>query len=133
MKKKIIFIYFAIFLFVSITFSYFFLFNIYGNEIRNKPVQLYAVQSELMFIEVVPINALGTRALFRNSSASFEVIEGLNLIEIVEENNSKGLLKIRSKGQAGVVGIKIKSQYSLLPEYLEIKILPLLTYLYQKQ
>ena len=39
-----------------------------------------------MIIEVIPINALGKKALFRNSSATFEIVEGIELIEIIEYN-----------------------------------------------
>jgi hypothetical protein len=78
-----------------------------------------------MKIEVIPINAMGKKAWFRKSSADFVVVEGMNLIEITEYNKETGFIKIRSKGKAGLVGIKIKSQHSLLPEYIEVEILPL--------
>ncbi len=61
----------------------------------------------------------------RTSSAQFDIIEGNDLIEIVYLNQAKGILKIRSKGKVGVVGIKIKSEHSLFPDYIEIQILPL--------
>jgi hypothetical protein len=68
---------------------------------------------------------MGTKALFRSSSATFEIIEGAELIEVIKKNESKGILAIRSTGKTGIVGIKIVSNYSLLPEYLEINIQPL--------
>ena len=49
----------------------------------------------------------------------------LDLIEVIEYNKESGFLKIRSKGKVGLVGIKIKSEHSLLPEYIEIEILAL--------
>jgi len=123
-KKKMI-SYLTIFLIIAALSFYYFLINIYGSEIKKYPLYLYAIESSLITIEVVPINALGTRALFRSSSASFDIIEGADLIEIVKKDNSKGMITIRSKGKIGVVGIKIKSVHSLLPEYVEVNILPL--------
>ncbi len=125
MRKKILIVYSIIFLLLSIILSYYFLYNIYGDEIRKEPANLYADFSSNMKIEVIPVNALGWKALLRNSSAKFEVIEGMDLIDIIDKNEAKGILTIRSKGKTGIVGIKIKSEYSLFPEYIEIEILPL--------
>ena len=86
---------------------------------------MYADTTSEITIEVFPINALGKKAWFRKSSATFEIVEGLELIEIIEHNKESGFIKIRSKGKVGLVGIKIKSEHSLLPEYIEIEILTL--------
>lgn len=125
MRKKIILIYLSITVFILLLGGYFFLYNIYGSEVRRTPENLFAQTSSKMTIEVTPINALGKKAWFRKSSADFDIVEGMDLIEITEYNKESGLIKIRSKGKAGLVGIKIKSQHSLLPEYIEIEILPL--------
>ena len=125
MRTKIILIYLLISVFILILGGYFFLYNIYGSEVIRKPQNLYADYYSEMMIEVVPVNALGKKAWFRSSSAAFEIIEGLGLIEIIEYNKKSGYIKIRSKGKVGVVGIKIKSEHSLLPEYIEIEILAL--------
>jgi hypothetical protein len=125
MRKKIILIYLLISVFVLLLGGYFFLFNIYGSEVKRSAKNLYADTSSEITIEVFPINALGKKALFRKSSATFEIVEGLELIEIIERNEESGFIKIRSKGEAGLVGIKIKSEHSLLPEYIEIEILTL--------
>ncbi len=125
MRKKIILIYLSITVFILLLGGYFFLYNIYGSEVRRTPENLFAQTSSEMKIEVVPINAMGKKAWFRKSSAVFEIVEGMDLIEITEYNKETGFIKIRSKGKAGLVGIKIKSQNSLLPEYIEIEILPL--------
>lgn len=126
MRKKIILIYLSITVFILLLGGYFFLYNIYGTEVKRLPQYLYADTSSEMTIEVVPVNALGKKAWFRKSTATFEIIEGIDLIEITEYNKESGLIKIRSKGKAGLVGIKIKSQYSLVPELVEIEILPLI-------
>lgn len=125
MRKKIILIYLLIAVFVLLLGGYFFLYNIYGSEVKRSAQNLYADTTSEITIEVFPINALGKKALFRKSSATFEIVEGLELIEIIEQNEELGFIKIRSKGEAGLVGIKIKSEHSLLPEYIEIEILTL--------
>ena len=125
MRIKIILIYLLISVFVLLLSGYFFLYNIYGSEVKRSAQNLYADTSSELTIEVFPINALGKKALFRKSSATFEIIEGLELIEITERNEESGFIKIRSKGKTGLVGIKIKSEHSLLSEYIEIEILAL--------
>lgn len=125
MRKKIILIYLSITVFILLLGGYFFLYNIYGSEVIRTPQNLFAQNTSEMKIEVVPINSLGKHALFRKSSAAFEIVEGMDLIEITEYNKESGFIKIRSIGKTGLVGIKIKSQYSLLPEYIEIEILAL--------
>lgn len=125
MRKKIILIYLIISVFVLLLGDYFFLYNIYGSEVRCYPKNMYAVHSSEMVIEVIPVNALGKKAWFRKSSATFEIVEGNDLLEIIEYKKESGFIKIRSKGKAGLVGIKIKSEHSLLPEYIEIEILAL--------
>lgn len=125
MRKKIILIYLSITVFILLLGGYFFLYNIYGSEVKRSAQNLFADTSSEMIIEVVPVNALGKKVWFRKSSAIFEIVEGLELIEIIEHNNETGFIKIRSKGEAGLFGIKIKSEHSLLPEYIEIEILAL--------
>ena len=125
MRKKIILIYLIISVFILLLGGYFFLYNIYGSEVKRSAQNLYADTSSEITIEVFPINALGKKAWFRKSSATFEIVEGLELIEITERNEESGFIKIRSRGEAGLVGIKIKSEHSLLPEYIEIEILAL--------
>ena len=125
MRKKIILIYLSITVFVLLLGGYFFLFNIYGSEVKRSAQNLYADTSSEITIEVFPINALGKKAWFRKSSATFEIIEGVNLVDVIEYDNESGFLKIRSRGKVGLVGIKIKSEHSLLPEYIEIEILAL--------
>lgn len=120
-SRNILVLTFAVLFFLSILF-YYFLYNVYGTEIRLSPNELFADPGSEITIEVVPINALGYRAFFRSSSATFEIIEGNDLIEKVLIDEEKGLLKIRSIGKTGKVLISIKSQYSLLKEYFEIEI-----------
>lgn len=125
MRKKIILVYTIITFLILLILFYYFIYNVYGVEIKKTPENLYADQSDIMKIEVIPVNALGTKALFRSSSATFEIIEGKELIEVITKNDSQGVLIIRSVGKTGIVGIKIVTQFSLIPEYVEINIQPL--------
>jgi len=123
MRKKIITIYLLIFFLIVLLLGYFFLYNIYGSEVRKSSENLFADPESEMTIEVIPVNALGSKAFFRTSSAEFEIVGGNDLIEVKLKNNKAGVLQIRSKGVIGIVGIKIKSEHSLFPEYIEIEIL----------
>ena len=73
MRKKIILIYLLISVFVLLLGGYFFLYNIYGSEVKRSAKNLYADTSSEITIEVFPINALGKKAWFRKSSATFEI------------------------------------------------------------
>ena len=125
MRKKIILIYLSISVFILLLGGYFFLYDIYGSEVKRSAQNLYADTFSEITIEVFPINALGKKAWFRKSSATFELIEGIDLVDVIEYDKESGFLKIRSRGKVGLVGIKIKSEHSLLPEYVEIEILAL--------
>ena len=125
MRQKIITIYVLVFVLIIIVLAYYFLFNIYGNEISITPEYIYADTSSEVIIKAVPINALGTKAIFRNLSAKFEIAEGKDLVVIIKSDEETGTLKIRSTGKTGIVGIKIKVNNALLPDYVELQILPL--------
>ena len=122
MRIKSIAISFIIIILLILVFAYFFLYNIYGIEISRVPDSLFADPSSEITLSVLPINALGKKALYRSSSAKFEILEGNDLVEIVFVDESKGQIKLRSTGKSGVVGIKIKSQFSIFQEYIEIEI-----------
>ncbi len=112
-------------LFLSLIAGYYFLYNIYEIKVEVTPDHLYADKNSKVKLEVIPINALGSKAIFRSIQADFEIIEGRELIEVVLEDNFNCVIEIKSKGNEGKVGIKIYSQYSLFPQYVEILILPL--------
>ncbi len=123
MKRNDIIIISASVVIVMLILGYYFLYNIYETEVELNPKYLYADTNSIIEIKVIPINALGTRAIFRSIISEFEIIEGKELVEIISTNN--GLLKLKSKGLKGKVGIKIYSKHSLFPQYIEIPILPL--------
>ncbi|MDT3697263.1 MAG: hypothetical protein ROY99_12845 [Ignavibacterium sp.] len=124
---KVFSIYLLIFFILLLLAGYYFLYNIYGVEIKKSANNLYADFESEMIIKIYPINALGKKAWFRKTSANFEIVEGSYLISVLENNSNEGILKIRANGKTGIVGIKIKSVHSLFPDYIEFEILPLTT------
>lgn len=110
---------------VLMILGYYFLYNIYEIEVEIVPKQLYADINSSTEIKVIPINALGYRAIFRSTNSDFEIIEGKELVEIISIDNANGSMKLKSKGIQGKVGIKIYCRNSLFPQYIEILILPL--------
>lgn len=125
MRINILSIYIIIFFILLFLAGYFFLYNIYGVEVKKSSDYLFSDFKSEMIIEVYPINALGKKAWFRKTSATFQVVEGNDLITIIKNDPAEGTLLIRAKDKTGIVGIKIKSVYSLLPDYLEFEILDL--------
>jgi hypothetical protein len=105
--------------------GYYFLYNIYEIKVEISPQHLYTDSNSSLEIKVIPINALGSRALFRSTESEFEIIEGASLVEIIFLDKELSVLKIKSKGMEGKVGIKIHNSHSLFPQYVEILILPL--------
>jgi len=122
---KVLSIYLLIFFILLLLAGYYFLYNIYGVEIKKSANNLYADFDSEITIKIYPINALGKKAWFRKTTASFEIVEGSDLISVLENNSDEGIIRIRANGKTGLVGIKIKSVHSLFPEYIEFEILPL--------
>lgn len=106
-------------------FGYYFLYNIYEVKVEVNPAQLYADANSKLEIKIIPINSLGSKALFRSTQCEFEIIEGKELVDIISLDREKCILKIKSRGIEGKVGIKIYSNHSLFPQYVEILVLPL--------
>lgn len=83
---------------------------------------LYANNTSTITISAVPSNAFGWKVPFRNSYTRFEITKNKNLVEIIFENNKKGILKLKAKNQTGQIIIHAKSKYSILPSSFEIPI-----------
>lgn len=123
-RNKILIILISIFLFILL-FLGMYVFNAYGDIVKKSPQNLFSDQSSTIKIEVVPINAFGWEIPFRNSSAKFKIIEGEDLLEILSEDNEKGIFILRSRGITGNVEISVKSEFSLFPTLVIIEILTL--------
>lgn len=122
-KFQMLIILILIFLIASLA-VYHYLFSIYEVEVKVNPPNVYSGKSSEVTISVIPINAIGKRALFRRVYANFEVIEGKNLAEIILEDKNNGKMILRIKGKEGKVIVKVKSEFALLPSEVEIPILP---------
>ena len=108
-------------------FSYQYLVKIYESTVKLEPQNLFADNQSTVTISVIPLNSFGWKALFRNSPAEFEIIEGNSLVEIKLLDKEEGKLILKAKSETGKVVIKIKSKYSLLPMVVEILVQPNLT------
>jgi len=100
-----------------------FYFDIYEvNCVANKDFMWADNQSELN-INCYPINSFGLKVPFRNSPIKITIIEGEGLIDIIQKDEIKGTLTIKSRFEEGKVVIKIISKYALLPNLIEISII----------
>ena len=124
MRRKEIYLILVLLVFIAGFFSYHYIFSIYEVTFKVTPDKLYADNNSTLIIEAVPVNSFGWQAPFRNAYSEFTFNEGKDLIEIIFQDNSKGILKLRAKEKSGKVSITIKSKYSLLPSTIEIVIEP---------
>jgi len=117
--------YFVVFVVVSLLalLVHQYIFSIYEVEYTVSSHVLYLDANSRLTITSVPVNSLGFRAPFRNSFTKFSIVQGKELVEIVEANYESGLLVLRPKNEPGTVIVRAKSKYSLLPTEFEIKIL----------
>jgi hypothetical protein len=104
----------------SLIWAYFI--NIYEVKYVSSEELLIADNSSILNIDVVPINSLGNKALFRSAEANFYIEEGEHLIDILSDEMKTDRFTIRSKMAEGVVVILIKCQKSYLPTKLVIPI-----------
>lgn len=105
-------------------FSWHYIFSIYETRYEIMPETLYADSESITLITSVPLNSFGKRAPFRDGEAEYEIIEGYDLVEIIENDHGKGILKLRALDRSGIVKIRAISPKSLLPALIEIPILP---------
>ncbi len=110
-------------MFVSFLFYKYFI-NIYETTVEVEPEKLFADNQSSVIISVIPLNAFGWKALFRSSSAEFEIIEGKFLAEIQLIDSDHGKLILKAKSETGKIVVKIKSKYSLFPMIVEIPVYP---------
>ena len=123
-ERKVIFIVLILVLSILSFGIYNYLFSIYEVIYKVVPDALYADNKSEVTITAIPINGMGSRALFREVEAGYTIIEGADLVTVTEQNQSEGMLKIRAKDKPGIVKITAKSPYALLPSPINIKIYP---------
>ncbi len=119
-------IYFTAIVLVSLLalFAHQYIFSIYEVEYKISSRVLYLNSDANIELTAVPVNSFGMRAPFRKCYTNFSIVQGKELIEIVELDADKGTLVIRAKSEPGIVVIRAKSKFSLLPTEFEIRILP---------
>src|ERR1035437_7918695 len=115
MGRSEIYLILILIVFVAGFSSYHYIFSIYEVTYKITPDILYADNNSTLIIEVVPINSFGWKAPFRKTFSEFTINEGKDLVEVIFQDNSNGILRIRAKEKPGKVSITIKSNYSLLP------------------
>jgi hypothetical protein len=108
-------------------FFYQYLIKIYESTVKVEPQNLFADNQSTITVYVIPLNSFGWKALFRNSPAEFEIIEGITLVEIKFLDKDEGKLILKAKSETGKVVVRIKSKHSLLPMVVEIMIQPNIT------
>ncbi len=120
-RRSKIFIYILISIIV-LWIIHHYIFNIYEVTYTSSPDDIFADNLTEIKIETNPINALGWSVPFRSVESNFEIIEGIDLVEVIEHNNTKGFIKLKVKKLHGIVVARAKSKYSLLPALIEVRI-----------
>lgn len=123
-ERKVIFIVMILVLLILSFAIYNYMISIYEVIYKVVPDALYADNKSEVTITAIPINGMGSRALFREVEARYTIIEGAGLVTVIERNQSAGMLKIRAKDKPGIIKITAKSRYALLPSPINIKIYP---------
>lgn len=123
MRRINIYIIAGIFIILILIFSFLYIFNIYEVTYTIKPQSLYADSNSTVMISSKPVNAFGWKAPFRNAHAYFDIKEGKDLIDILSEDNYKGILVLKAKNKPGKIIVYVKSDCALLPSSFEINIL----------
>ncbi|MGE5498219.1 MAG: hypothetical protein ACM3Q2_09125 [Syntrophothermus sp.] len=96
--------------------------NIYEVRFDVSPPVLYADSKSETVIEAVPLNAFGWKAPFRKSASIFEITEGEDLVQIIENSPEEGRLVLRAGDRQGLVVVKVTTKYSLWPSIIEIPV-----------
>lgn len=124
MKDPKIYIILSILLLIAIIFIYQYIFGIYEVTYSVDHRKIFADNQSTATITVVPVNSFGWKAPLRSSPAKFRIVEGADLVEIIQNSPEKGFFSIKAKDKPGKVIIWVKSIHSLLPSEIEIIIEP---------
>lgn len=100
-----------------------YVFNIYEVTFSLSPKALYADGESSVRIEAVPVNAFGFRAPLRKVAVVFEIVEGKDLVEIVNSDLPDGILVLKSRAGSGKVVVRARSEFQLFPALIEIPVL----------
>lgn len=111
-------------LLITVFVVYNYLISIYEVIYQVTPETLFADGRSEIKITAVPLNGIGSKALFRVAEAEYTINEGHNLVDIVKYDKTTGILILRAKNSAGSVNITATSAYALLPSPIKIIIYP---------
>lgn len=100
-----------------------YVFNIYEVSFTLSPKALYADGESTIRIEAVPVNAFGFRAPMRKVAVVFDIMEGKNLVEVVNSDLPDGILVLKARMGSGKVIVRARSEFQLLPAIIEIPVL----------
>ena len=124
MRRINIYIIAGILIIFFLIFSRIYIFNIYEVTYTVNPQSMYADSKSTIKISAKPVNAFGWKAPLRSAPADFNIKDGKDLVDILSEDNSKGILIIKAKNNPGKIVLYINSKYSLFPSLLEIIVYP---------
>ena len=113
----------AIILLLAAYFLKQYVFNIYEVTFSLSPKALYADGESTIKVEAVPVNAFGFRAPLRNVAVVFDIMEGKDLVEVVDSDLPKGILILKARSGSGKVVLRARSEFQLLPAIIEISVL----------
>src|ERR1035441_5518272 len=105
MERSEIYLILILIVFIAIFSSYHYIFNIYEVTFKVTPDKLYADNNSTIIIEAVPINSLGWRTPYRKTYSEFTFNEGKDLIEVIFQDNSKGIDRKSTRLNSSHLGI----------------------------
>ena len=122
--KAFLYIVIILVLLIAAFAVYNYLVSIYEVIYTVEPKNLYADNKSEVTLTAVPLNGLGKKAWFRKAGAVYTLIEGRDLVQVVENDVSAGMMILRAKGKSGTVRITAKSPLALFPSPIVINIIP---------
>lgn len=120
MMKIELLIVLSLLILIIVYMVHYYIYSIYEITAFAEPDTISSDNESTTRICVKPINSFGKIVPLRSISVNFNITEGENLISVEYKNNKKGFVILRAKDKPGLVKIEIISNYSLLPNIVEI-------------
>ena len=122
MRRIEIYIVIVLIIILAGLFAYLFVFKIYEVTYTVNPESLFADNQSVITLSAEAVNSFGWKILFRKVPAYFQIKEGKNLVNIVFEDDERGILKLKAKDKVGTVIVYVRTRYALLPSSIAIQI-----------
>ena len=103
-------------------FFWLFLFNIYEIKVLVSPEYLTTKKKSKTEINVIPLNSFGNKAVFREVTAKFSIVEGKDIIENFDVNIDSNCVSIESNGKLGKIAVIVEAEYGLFTTRVEIPV-----------